>query len=198
MYRQPQPELENAQFEHLLLSCTSSFTADLSRGCSEAMSKLILQSNLVSADTNLLNYPADTNLVSARGWINDQTSHGGILLCHRNACSLWRHQGSMQLPQPLWHLCNALQGWLLQKICGPHHWWRCFHMLLQSSPYSISAAQWNTLFQNASLMLAAPSPVKDKQEESFDAHHAGRCPSMKGCGEHGLRGVTSSSKARHK
>lgn len=96
------------------------------------------------------------------------------VLCHRNACSHLRHQGSVQLTKPLWHLCDVLRDWHLQRKmdlttsggCG------CFHMLLQVSPSFVTVPYWNALFRAAGLLLAAPSPVKAEQEESFDAHPA--------------------------
>lgn len=145
MHSHPWLELVTAEFGHLLLSCTRSFIADLSRGCSEARSKLILQS---------------IKLVPASGPYDWIKRFGETVLCHRNACSYLRHQGLVQLMKLLWHLCNVLQGWYLQRMmdltagegCG------CFHMLLQFSPSFVTAPYGNMLFRAASPLLAAPSP----------------------------------------
>jgi len=109
-------ELVTAEFGHLFLSCTRSFTADLSKGCSEARNKLIVLSiKLVAASG-----PCD--------WINDQIFQGD--------CTA--PQECVFLPEApgLW---EAYEATLVSLQCaarlsspeddGPHHCWVLPHAL---------------------------------------------------------------------
>lgn len=139
----------NADFGHLLLICTRSFTADLIRGCSEMRSKLILLSiKLVPAS-------------SPYECINDQMFEGLWYTTGKHVLT-WGTSHSEPLP------CTARLASPEDDGLTAREGHSCFQMLLQFSPSLVTSPYWNVLGCCWQHLL----PGKGEQEENLDVHLA--------------------------